>query len=345
MKIYINGPYPCLANWILLREENGKTIARDGVFGDEEVLDEKQKHYLLQLDGKHDPHDPLQIEGFSEEECQEYFRYFFENGYIRYGRKLPLKSGGFMYSLVVPKKKNTKSVVPRVFNILLMLLSVPIFLLGLYRMIFLEYVVSDQYFMLGALVGILIATIIHEMAHAIACVAYGGNFFEGGILWSGTLLPSGYVLTDTASIKEPLQNAQIDLAGIEMNFLLSGILYCLVSSITSVGDFLYPLSGAMVFTAFVNMVGALFNITFVEGIDGEHALSHLILGNGKKTIAERAKNDLRFLRSRKNRRKFYMLTGINGFGYMMIFIFIFAYQAISPLVAIVSILLVLEMFL
>ena len=250
-----------------------------------------------------------------------------------------------MYSLVVPKKKNTKSVVPRVFNILLMLLSVPIFLLGLYRMFFLEYVISDQYFMLGALVGILIGAIIHEMAHAIACIGYGGNFFEGGILWSGTLLPSGYVLTDTAAIKGPLQNAQIDLAGIEMNFLLSGILYCLVSSITSVGDFLYPLSGAMVFAAFVNMVGALFNITFVEGIDGEHALSRLILGNGKKTIAERAKNDLRFLRSRKNRRKFYMLTGINGFGYMMIFIFIFAYQAISPLVTIVSILLVLEMFL
>lgn len=344
MKIYVNGPYPCLANWILLREENGQTIARDGLFDDEDVLDEKQKHYLLQLNGKH---DPLRIEGFSEEECREYFDYFCEKRFLRYGRKLPM-SDGFIYSIFLPQKKTSKSNPAKILNGLLIILCIPVFILGLYRMISMEYIFNvDTYFILGVLLGLIAGCVLHEMAHIISCIAYGGDFFEAGIMWSdASILPSGCVLMDRAKVKAPLRNAQIDLAGIESNLLLSGALFILFTSTTFVDSLLlYPLSSAMLGAAIINMISAFYNTVFLDTLDGESAISWLIFGKNKKTIAYRAKKVLRYLKNKKNRKKFYKITQVNGIAYILIFLGVSLYQKMGLLITIAVILLMGEMFL
>lgn len=60
--------------------------------------------------------------------------------------------------------------------------------------------------LLGYGLGIGGGVICHEISHAIACLGYGGKFFEAGVMMKG-IMPGAYVLIDDFGIKSRLKKA------------------------------------------------------------------------------------------------------------------------------------------
>ena len=50
---------------------------------------------------------------------------------------------------------------------------------------------------------------MHELSHAMACLCYGGNFFEAGVTWQ-KFYPGTYVLIDKSGIDSKLKRVQVD---------------------------------------------------------------------------------------------------------------------------------------
>ena len=73
MKINIDGKYPAMANWVVLRRSKGKIIARDALVEEEIELSDRQAKYLTMLNGDR---NPRKIEGFTGTECITFMNLF-----------------------------------------------------------------------------------------------------------------------------------------------------------------------------------------------------------------------------------------------------------------------------
>ena len=102
-----------------------------------------------------------------------------------------------------------------------------------------------------------------------ACLAYGGYFFEAGIMAGKAAGAGAYVMIDFRKIKSRLKKTQIMVAGVEMNFLLAGILLVLSSVCPILSGFLYM-------AAFINITLGAINLAGVNGFDGCSAMLQLL---------------------------------------------------------------------
>jgi len=323
-KVNIDGKYPCMANWVVLKRRENGVLARNCLTDEEEVLTERQAGYLLKLNG--DRH-PLKIKGFSYEECREYYSELDDMWLIRNpGRTLDLDSI-ILYTVYIPAKKRTKSLIPKVLNFLLLVSFIPLLVYGLYR--FSEYPapIKEAHFLTGYVGGTLGGMILHEIGHAVACLSYHGRWLEAGFMQS-LFCPGAYVLIDESTVRGRLKKVQISLAGVEMNLFLAGILL-IVMSYTDSQSPLCDWTGAMLYAVFQNIFLALINLTFVRGLDGEQVIS-LLLGDG--SAVDNAKANIRCILKKRERKLYFKENGVTGVANVCTSAVIMLFQLMIPMV-------------
>ena len=62
---------------------------------------------------------------------------------------------------------------------------------------------SADYITIGSIFGLLVGIFLHELGHMFACIAYGGEVFEVGVMLQ-FFLPGAYVLMNKNRIKNRL---------------------------------------------------------------------------------------------------------------------------------------------
>lgn len=323
--------YPRRADWvILMRMMDGTIIARNCLLQEEIPLTERQAIYLKKLDGTR---NPCKIENFSYQECMEYYKFMKRKRMLRnYGRRLnfgELK----LYTLYIPKKRRTNSVIPKILHLMLCVLVLPLFLYGLH-LVYRNglWIESDDFFVLNLVLGMLgtgISIACHEVAHAAACLSNGGWVLEAGVMMRG-MVPGAYVWLDDKGISR-LKKAQINLAGIKMNILIASLMMILAS------DARYHIFSrfktAMVYMMLQNLMMALFNVSLAEGLDGEHTLSALL---GCDSVVDAARADMQQF-FRKDRKEYLKQNGIHAVAKLSASAVILASQFIMPVLVLADI--------
>lgn len=174
--------------------------------------------------------------------------------------------------------------------------------------------------------------ILHEVGHAIACLAnMKGAFLEAGFMIRG-ILPGAYVMIDATDVTNRRKKAQIYLAGIEVNLLLSGLLMILMTSVRE-NSFLGEWKIAMLYAVVQNVILALINISLVENFDGEHTMRALFGG----PIVDAAKANLKQMFSSKKRRNYFRKNGINGIANICTSMVVLVFQIFIPLLILAEI--------
>jgi len=259
--------YPKLRSWLLFKKNpDGQYTVRDCYREMEFTVGSGIAYFARKLDGKTDPFTILP--GCPRREVQEMLDTLNENEFLRYGRVLDSSKGSITYSLIMPKKYRTDSIIPVLVNYLLLILWLPTLLFGLNCFIQKLPDIDNGSALLGQWIAIIIGAILHEAAHASAALCYGGRVFEAGALLMN-YMPGAYVMIDDAPVKKRLQKVQILAAGVEMNMLLSGIGWLLCVYVPSQSGFFFGF-------AFGNLLLALLNLTFGEGLDGMAAMGKLL---------------------------------------------------------------------
>ncbi|MCQ2519630.1 MAG: M50 family metallopeptidase [Lachnospiraceae bacterium] len=280
MKTAKKNKYPRMANYVVIRRgKDGGITARNCIIGEEIELTEIQAGYLMSLNGKR---DPFSIPGFTSKQCRELYELFDDMLMIRkkkHGNRVGLT---FMLTLFVPKRlRATKSIIPKILNFLLMITFLPAFIMGIHSCLICENYISAEYEAVGLILSIVIGLLAHEFAHAIACISCkNGRFLEMGLMFN--FFPGAYVILDDSRIKSRLAKIQINLAGIEMNLLISGVCLLIAYHPMFSSGVQSSFSGIFFMAAVENAILALINLLCVRGFDGEHVLSLLV---GKSSLA------------------------------------------------------------
>lgn len=326
-KINLNGEYVCMANWCILKKRDDRIFARNCLFDEETEITLRQAQYLLRLDGNR---NPLYIKGFTRRECIDFFQSLDELYLIRKsGRRLAIDSSN-MFTLYIPSKKKTNSIIPKLLNLLLMFSWLPVFVSGLVK--FIDVIVEIDFYegswFIGYLVGLVLGIILHELGHAIASLSYGGIWLEAGVMLTG-ILPGAYVLTDDNRIRKRLKRVQSDMAGIEMNILLVGVCLHILCQLSWYPYGLYKWTGALLEIAILNVYLAALNLLFKKGLDGERCMSLLL---GKGSMVENAKANIQKMFSQKTRREYFEVNGINGVANICTSIAIMGFQLMALLI-------------
>lgn len=266
MKYNIDGKYPMMANWLtfkkieddLYKVENGAT---DRVL----ILDELEVRFLRALDGNK---NPLEIGEVLNIDAEDILAFFEEEFLVRDGRTIPLDEM-ILRTVYIPRKQTSKSVLPKIYNMLLLLTFIPVFVFGICEFVTKGINWYADYMGGPALVfSMILGLVFHEISHAMASLAYGGKFFEAGFILQG-VCPGAYAMIDAENVKSRFKRIQIDAAGIEMNCLLAGLF--LVLSTRSEAYSLFWLSGAI-----NNLFLAIFNLAFTEGLDGSSMICKIL---------------------------------------------------------------------
>lgn len=259
MAYNLNGKYPAMANYLIV-SRNKKDIYRVENVLTEDIFefDAVTYRFLKCLDGNTNPKKIGRRLGVDVDELMDFFDM---NLLIRTdGKELLSGTSNKLVTCYVPAKKRTNSIIPKLLNRALVLAWLPIFSCGVERYCYKTFYMNDDYMVIGYLFALLVGLVLHEVAHAVACLAYGGYFFEAGIMPS-IFSPGAYVLIDYQKIKSKFKKIQITAAGVEMNMLLAGVFLILSS-------YFEALSGFFFMAAFTNIILAIMNLSCVNGFDG-----------------------------------------------------------------------------
>ena len=281
MKYNIDGKYPMMANWLLANKmEDGMYCVKNVLSDEIYELDSDTYQFLCNLNGNRNPHKVARKFSVDADALIDYFDM---NLLIRTrGRELLAGEGTILHTVCIPKKSRTQSVIPKIYNFLLLVGWLPMLLYGVYRLLFASYRLNMGYMVFGYIFAIVIGLVMHEISHAMACLAYGGKFFEAGIMWQ-KFCPGAYVLIDKSGIGSSLKKVQVDAAGAEMNLMLTGLFLVLCTVVEE-------LSGFFLYVAMINGILAVFNLAFIDGLDGCSVVGELL---GLPEGVNRAKNILR----------------------------------------------------
>ena len=94
----------------------------------------------------------------------------------------------------------------------------------------------------------------------------------------------------------------------------------------------------MRYIALINIICALLNISFAEGLDGEHAMSSLI----GTLVIDVAKANILQMTTRKNRKKYFSRMGITGVANVCTSVLIIGFQLIIPIFILTNICIFIE---
>lgn len=287
--------------------------------------------FLKALNGKTNPYKIN--EEFSEEFVDELLDDFDEEGWLYSGKRL--MSGGIgtaLFTLWIPDVKIWHRIVAKIWNSLLMILCLPVFIIGVSILVRgnFPYIDHGSNWGLCYLVGFIPGLMFHELSHAAACLSdVRGKVFEFGIMVR-YFLPGAYVVLDTERIRNRFKKAQIFAAGIKMNLLLAGIFLILLK----LGWFDCTI---LVYAALVNGILAAFNLALIAPLDGMKIFSELL---GVENIVYKAKKLIFDNDAKKKLRK----RGINGRAAIASCYIIVGFQLLLPLILILNVISIMGLF-
>lgn len=279
--------YPRLNNWLVFSRKNQYEYdVHDCLYGKDFTMGVTIAAFARKLNGHRNPYSINM--GLTKAEINHMLKQLREHDLLRYGRSLDAGSGAH-YTLWFIKRNPLLMAVARLWNGLLMLLWLPVFIIGVLSFIRDLPIINTDYMWLGNILGIVFGALLHELGHAFAGLTYGASVFEMGIMINA-LLPGAYVLMDSQSVQSRMKRIQIYAAGVESNALFAGV--CLLIACT------IPYAGAFLLNAAIgNIILTLVNITFGGGLDGASILSELL---GIENLVEDTK---KVVLNRRIRRK------------------------------------------
>ena len=282
--------YPQLCKWILFKKRpDGMYSVRDCATDTQYTLGSTIAYFASRLDGKTDPFSILP--GYSRRQVQEMLDSLQEENFLRYGRLMRQSKGCWQYTLIIPRKFRSHSLIPMVIHYLLLFLWLPTLLWGIGRFFASVPDLQQGSIAAGQWLALLLGSLSHEAAHACAALCYGARVFEAGALLHH-FMPGFYVMIDATPVKSRLRRVHIDLAGVKMNLFLAGMGLLLSTWIPSQ-------SGLFCGFALCNGILGLTNLTFAAGLDGLSAMG-LLLGSDHDLVWQSVctlldKNDFRRL--------------------------------------------------
>ena len=330
----IRKDYPSMANWVILKRKwNGTIIARNCLTDREIPLSDREARYLRSLDGSGNQYH---VDGFSERECMKFYQHLSRERMVRRSRFNLSDGKTVMRTVYIPRRKRARTLVPKILNVMLMVSFLPVFLYGVYLICHDGVLLGkeDNFFLnivLGQVFGLGGGILLHETAHAVACLSdRRGRWLEAGIMMRWGIIPGAYVWLDTKDIRSQMKKIQINMAGIEMNLLLAGILMVLLVHFRYSYGFLSQWRLAMLYAVLMNVSLVLFNVSFAEGLDGEHTISE-IFADGN-SIVDAAKENIRQMILKKDRKVYFEKNGVAcGIANLGVSAIILCFQMLLPL--------------
>lgn len=288
--------YPVITNWVKFKRIDNKTYLVKNLLDDSEYeMDSYYVWFARQLDGITDPYT-IDNE-LSEDEVYDVLEELDDYDVIRNKRFLSKNVFNMLVTLWKPKSTKTLRLIAVLINSVILISFIPLIIIAIWRFLNSPFDINLDYYFSGLLFGVVIGMVLHETAHFVACLGYGGSVFEIGVMLR-YFIPGAYVLMDVKSIKNKMHRVQVFAAGVEMNLILSSIFLILALEINSMSGFFY---GAFV----CNVMFAFVNLTFAEGLDGMTIIGEFL---GIDDLPEKAKEIV------KNKRKRKALTskGVTG---------------------------------
>lgn len=258
--------YPRLCNWLIFsRLADGRWDVFDDVRKKHFLLDGRTVRYIRRLDGKRNPFCISRV--FTPDEVRAILQFLWENHLLRKSRLVGVFPHGQDVSVWIPSRITGKSrFVSYCLNLFLILSFFPVFAIGL-RMYLRSPMAVSGFSFGGWLFGLTLGLFTHEIAHAVACLAYGGHLFELGVTL-GLLQGGGYTMMETQHIRSRAKKAQISAAGTESDLLLCGVFLALGAASPILKNFCAA-------AAIVNFATAIFNSALLPGLDGSLIWSEL----------------------------------------------------------------------
>lgn len=314
--------YPMINSWVTFKtNKKGTCCIKDHILDEEYTIEPEVARFLRKLDGKTNPYRINS--SFSKSEVKQILEIADELFLVRKSKTV-IKTFGSLYRTLYTVKPNKKRrTYCRALNAILMLLWLPVLLVGI--KIFLSGYnrnLSFDYITLGSIVSIIIGMFLHEFGHGVSTICYGGKVFEMGIKIG--LLPGAYVFSDDTNIKSAINRIQTLAAGVEMNFMFSGVLLVLTVCLPQFAGFCF--GGAV-----TNISIGLLNLLFVEGLDGQKIVCELL---GDPDLFNKAKRALFISKERKRILK----EGGQGYVKLAVCASLLSFQILLPIIIVVNIL-------
>lgn len=288
-------------------------------------------HFLKSLNGRRNPYEICPE--MDKATVKELLLQLKEEELLDSGKRFSHQGfGEFLFALFTPEISIIHKRLGALWNNLLMVSWLPVFIAGCYFLKNMEWYTVDYELnqVVCYILTISVATIVHELSHAAACIAYGGELYEMGVLWN-VVLPGAYVMIDTDKIKNKFKRMQVYAAGVEANLFIVGLSLCAL--ILQIFD-----SYFLIAMAIINFLFALLNICMLLNLDGMRVFSE-IFGDDMFLLTALVllfdKDDRRMLRKR----------GIAGEMTIIASYTILGFQVILFLVLLVNILNIIAIFL
>ena len=253
--------YPMVKPWLEYREtkKDEYEIENFIAVGEPVHLPSYVVSFMQHLDGKTNPYaiDP----SLDKQTVKALLRYLSKQGFLREkGRNRDL--GRFVVPVVLFDSKPKPSRILMILNRCFMLSWLPVLLIGFFFAIRASDMLdSSNAYLFGLIFGLIGGLIVHEVGHAIAARAYMAPVYEIGI--QVLPLPSAYTFMKETTIKNRFKRTQIYAAGVEMNFLLTGICFILAYFIPH--DWLCTF---LFYVAIENFILGVSNLSFFLPLDG-----------------------------------------------------------------------------
>lgn len=304
-----------LNNWLVFSRKNQcEYDVHDCLYDEDFTMGVTIAAFARKLNGHRNPYSINM--GLTRAEINHMLKQLREHDLLRYGRSLDAGSGAH-YTLWFIKRNPLLMEVARLWNCLLMLSWLPVFIFGVLFFIRDLPIINTECMWLGNILGIVFGALLHELGHAFAGLTYGARVFEIGIMINA-LLPGAYVLMDSQSVKSKMKRIQIYAAGVESNALFAGVCLLIACAI--------PYAGAFLFNAAIgNIILSLVNITFGGGLDGASILSELL---GIENLVEDTK---KVVLNRRIRRKL-RSKGMPGYALIAVSVVVQILQITIPVI-------------
>lgn len=258
--------YPMLCPWVELSADAAGLHLTDLKENRRFKVDPRYEGLLRRLDGRTSP--ARSAPELSKDERAFLLENLKRNHLARQHPALSAEFPSLYFTIPLPRPGAAGRGAACICNNVLLKLWLPSLLLALWSLYSCPPVLLDNLMWPGSIGGLLVGLLLHELAHAWACLAYGGTVSACGLTLF-CLLPGAFVELDTGSVRHPLQRAQIFAAGAEMNLLLCAF-FLLLSGCSPV------LGTPCLCAAISNGMMALLNLTLTSGLDGSRILSALM---------------------------------------------------------------------
>lgn len=284
--------YPMANNWLTYhRISRTEYDVLDNLDGTMYTMGCTIARFARNLDGRTNPYEiDLTL---SKENINTMLSNLKKHNLLRENRILQSSLGTILYTVWIPRWTIPLQIIALLMNNLLLILWLPTLLFGLYVFINNIIMIDIEFSLVGYLFSLVIGICFHEFAHAFAGISYHAKVFEFGIGFQ-KFMPFAYTLVESSSCKR-LHRIQINAAGVESNFFLTGVFLIFCA--------LFPHCSAFFFTtALCNLILSVINLLFLDGLDGMAILSD-VFDTDTYSLLESARSVVHSQNTRKTLRE------------------------------------------